>query len=345
MGPIPSATIAAVCLLFFAPSNAFLRTLPSLSKPFRLPSTTTSIGATAGEELLSSSRLLHAMLRTANVSEAVAFWEGRGARVLSGSGKVTPSGRVGPGAAFVGYGAYRDTEHFALELSPLPANAKSLGNTALQFVGVSMLLPSPPSNDDDANDDDASANDGDVDDPLARFLAQRSLKSWEVEDPDDLFRVRSVASAPGDPFARFVLRSKSKAALLKTVDFYCDVLQMSQVGMASEEEKCFRYKPRPGGALVGVPTTLVFQVVAEDGDDDEAAAADAAAVECFDHLAICCSDIGAAFDHISGGELAPVILEPCAMFGTKIMGLEDPNGYKIYLVEEASFRAGAEAKE
>ena len=40
-----------------------------------------------------------------------------------------------------------------------------------------------------------------------------------------------------------------------------------------------------------------------------------------------------------------MILEPCAMFGTKIMGLEDPNGYKIYLVEEASFRAGAEAKE
>ena len=29
------------------------------------------------------------------------------------------------------------------------------------------------------------------------------------------------------------------------------------------------------------------------------------------------------------------------MFGTTIMGLEDPNGYKIYLVEEASFRAGA----
>jgi predicted esterase len=77
----------------------------------------------------------------------------------------------------------------------------------------------------------------------------------------------------------------------------------------------------------------------EESDEAEEDAA-AAGVECFDHLAICCSDIGAAFAHIVEGSLAPVILEPCDMFGTKIMGLEDPNGYKVYLVEEGSFRAG-----
>ena len=132
--------------------------------------------------------------------------------------------------------------------------------------------------------------------PLARFLAQRATKSYDMAGPGGLFRVRSVASAPGDPFARFVLRTASKERLVETAAFYCDVLRMSEVGMPSDEEKCFRYKPVPGGALVGVPTTLVFQVAAgaamdgsssSDGGDDEAKGdgmEEAAAVECFDHL-------------------------------------------------------------
>ena len=142
------------------------------------------------------------------------------------------------------------------------ATASSLRNTALRFVGLSMLLPASPPDEDGA----ASGSAGELDrggaavgleDPLARFLAQRATKSYDMAGPGGLFRVRSVASAPGDPFARFVLRTASKERLVETAVFYCDVLRMSEVGMPSDEEKCFRYKPVPGGALVGVPTTLV----------------------------------------------------------------------------------------
>ena len=38
---------------------------------------------------------------------------------------------------------------------------------------------------------------------------------------------------------------------------------------------------------------------------------------------------------------AAVFLEPTVMFGTAIFGLVDPNGHKLYLCEEAGFRAGA----
>ena len=369
--------LLAVATSLIASGDAFTASPRPLLKPRHAHALFAA--AAKGDEVLAGNRLLHAMLRSANVTRDIAFWKGRGARILSGGGK------VGSGATFMGYGAYRDTEHFALELSPLPppakakaasggggggddedgstiaadaATASSLRNTALRFVGLSMLLPASPPDEDGA----ASGSAGELDrggaavgleDPLARFLAQRATKSYDMAGPGGLFRVRSVASAPGDPFARFVLRTASKERLVETAAFYCDVLRMSEVGMPSDEEKCFRYKPVPGGALVGVPTTLVFQVAdgaamdgssSSDGGDDEAKGdgmEEAAAVECFDHLAICCSDIGAAFDHIREKDRAPVFLEPCEMFGTTIMGLEDPNGYKVYLVEEASFRAGA----
>ena len=55
--------------------------------------------AAKGDEVLAGNRLLHAMLRSANVTRDIAFWKGRGARILSGGGK------VGSGATFMGYGA------------------------------------------------------------------------------------------------------------------------------------------------------------------------------------------------------------------------------------------------
>ena len=342
------------------------------------------------------------MLRVADRDAAVAFWEGRGAQVISPDG---------PGAKFVGFGAYRDTEHFALELAQVsPDSTTKLVNSAVSYIGLSMLLPQQPS---DAEDTDIP------DDPLARFLAARAAKPWSMQDASgavDALRgaegleVKSVASAPGiptlpcpapdpaldptllstltltltltpspspspphphphprlhshsyphshpdpcprphpnpnpnpdpgDPLAQFSLRTSSVEMLAATASFYSDVLCMSEVGAPSETQRCFRYGALPGGALEGVPVTLVFRV--EDGLVGDPASTQ----ECFDHIAISCVDVDAASAHINGNEggeapLAPVILEPCDMFGTRIMGVSDPNGYKVYLVEEAGFRSG-----
>ena len=57
---------------------------------------------------------------------------------------------------------------------------------------------------------------------------------------------------------------------------------MKEVGAPSETQRAFRYSPLPGGALVGVPATLVFRV--EEGG----ATPSVDSVESFDHLAISC---------------------------------------------------------
>lgn len=274
-----------------------------------------------GDHPLLSSRLVHAQLRTNNVSQAAAFWKARGAHILNENG--IPSSR----STFIGFGMHRDTEHFALELSPTDDDTQ-IHNTALNFVGLSLLLP-PSSLDEPQN--------GSVDsDPIARFLAQRATKPSVMMDPSNLFEVRSVASAPGDPFSRFVLRTKSKELLHRTAEFYCSVLHMSEVGMVSQDERCFRYRPRERGALIGVPCTLVFQVA---DTEDTPAAESCNSVECFAHLVICCSDVDATFAYVKDKFRGlPIILEPCNLFGTRIFGIKDPNGYEIYLVEELSFR-------
>mmetsp|Transcript_55897 Transcript_55897/g.110714 ORF Transcript_55897/g.110714 Transcript_55897/m.110714 type:complete len:394 (+) Transcript_55897:70-1251(+) len=286
----------------------------------------TGIAAPEGQELLSNSRLLHAMLRVPDVRSAARFWEGRGTKVLSGGGK------VGKGATIVGFGAHRDTEHFALELTPALPAGTSLRNSAIAFMGLSA--PQPPSAQDEAATDD--------DDPL-------SSGPFGYPFFDSLVEVRSVAhTGPkvSDPFAALCLRAASPKALKETAEFYCELLGMREVDVPwsgqkeKENERCFRYLPLAGGTLEGFPTTLIFQVAEHEGS--ETATATSGAVECFDHLAICCFDVDAAFAHITSGGLAPeVTLGPRNMFGTRVMGLRDPNGYDVYLIEEAGFRAGA----
>lgn len=272
--------------------------------------------------------MLHAMLRCRDVKETVAFWESRGARVLSRLGKA--------GNCFVGYGEYRDMTHFALELAQAEEKKDEkeevgVTNTALAFIGLSALskLPADQQVELDATLDKEA-------DPLARFLLERKLRMPAPGTDPNGVEVRSVASAPGDPLSRLCLHSSSLDA---SADFYLGLLAMKEVAR-SEDELCVRYERAvdESGTPLGVPTTLVL--VKRDGFSERQAPE--SSIECFDHIAISCRNItGARAFFDARQHSASVILEPTDMFGTVVMGLSDPDGHKVYLVEEAGFRAGA----
>jgi len=259
---------------------------------------------------MGANRLLHAMLKVSDVDSTVAFWESKGAK------RLTP--QAGKGSCFVGYGSYRDTEHFALELAPAPPDA-TLINTKLAFFGLSQLpedkssKSAPPSS-------------------LEEFMAARQKRMIAPGfDPQGL-EARQVAGAPGDPLARICLLSDDLEA---SKAFYVGGLGMREVAR-SEEELCLRYEPLEGGLLDGVPTTLVFT------SEGVAEAASSPGTEAFDHLAICCRDVLAARDFLDSKPETSnaVTMEPTKMFGTAILGLSDPNGLSIFLVEEDGFRNG-----
>lgn len=91
---------------------------------------------------------------------------------------------------------------------------------------------------------------------------------------------------------------------------------------ADEQDICLRYD----NAETGVATTLVFSKSQEESLEMG---------NCLDHFAISTKNVDAAFSTLR--ESLPdnvVFMDPTRMFGTKIMGLHDPNGYKVYLVEQ-----------
>ena len=274
---------------------------------------------------MADNKLLHAMLRVPSVERAVAFWEARGARRLTEPGK---------GSCFVGYGEHRDATFFALELSPA---AEPVANADIAYIGLSMLPPgaSLPSRTGEAEhgplENETPA------DRFAAFMLDRERRTPEGGSVDGI-EVRSVASAPGDPLARFALSVPDPDA---TARFYCDILGMREV-FRSEQEVCVRYVSDDsegsktawgglGGPNGGVPTTLVLTKETAPGG---------AGVEAFDHLAVGCADVEAAHAAVWEGNSAAVFLEPTPMFGTVVCGVKDPDGRKVYLVEEAGFRAG-----
>eukprot|EP00527_Entomoneis_sp_CCMP2396_P002588 CAMPEP_0198140978 /NCGR_PEP_ID=MMETSP1443-20131203/4055_1 /TAXON_ID=186043 /ORGANISM="Entomoneis sp., Strain CCMP2396" /LENGTH=393 /DNA_ID=CAMNT_0043803571 /DNA_START=258 /DNA_END=1439 /DNA_ORIENTATION=+ len=179
--------------------------------------------------------------------------------------------------------------------------------------------------------------------------------------------VKSCASAPGDYLARFALQSTK---LEETCEFYTTILGM-QVKAQDETMLCLRYNDNENDDNVnngGVPTTLVFDQLipttstttstsGTNGDTAAAAAADSVAApvglldmgDCFDHLAIVTTTpIDIIYQTIiqnnlkqqlqpqqqspSGGvKQVPIFMKPTNMFGKQVLGLIDPNGYKVVL--------------
>jgi len=197
------------------------------------------------EHPLSTGKLLHAMIRVpaAGMDSAVAFWEERGARVLS---------RAGKGSCFVGYGEYRDATFFALELAPVPGNVV---NNDVSYFGLSLLpagsrLPAATG----GVEEDAAAP-SDPGSRFAAFMEDRKRRTppggmmpLACEKSSSNIEVRSVASAPGDPFARFVFAVADPDASAR---FYCETLGMSEV---------FRNEVRAGVSNANPPKQEIMRI-------------------------------------------------------------------------------------
>lgn len=200
--------------------------------------------------------------------------------------------------AFVGFGKQQE-DSFSLEITKQSPENFQLGN-AIQYFGVSMLR---------------NIN------LIMAAAGETSGGSVAVEKDPNGIEVRPVASAPGDLFARICLKvdPSQKDVFAKTTDFY-ETLGMKLVA-ADEQDICLRYD----NAETGVATTLVFSK----------SSASLEMGNCLDHFAISTKNVDAAFSTLR--ESLPdnvVFMDPTRMFGTKIMGLHDPNGYKVYLVEQ-----------
>ena len=260
--------------------------------------------ATNGEEgVMSQNQLTHIMLRVPNVNATVDFWKERGANIRSY--RMTYKAET----AFVGYG--KGKGYFSLEITKQPENESfQLGN-AVQYFGLSMLMG------------------------MNLMMAAAGEKSsTKVEQDPNGIEVRPVASAPGDSFARLCLLCASKEDIFsETKDFY-EALGMELVA-ADDNLICLRY-PNVDDSIkrTGVATTLVFQKSPYELDIGN----------CFDHMAISTMNRDAAAQVLRETLENPddvIFLEPCLMFGTKVMGLQDPNGYKVYLVEQKALSEGS----
>ncbi len=208
----------------------------------------------------------------------------------------------------MGYGAYRDATFFALELSPTPTEQEVTSNV-VSYFGISMLPPvsTLPSSSNAQPQEGSEAIARSAADRFAAFMEDRKrrtppagtmpLSSSEATGID----VRIVPSSPGDTFARIALSVPDPDL---TARFYRDVLGMQEV-FRSETEVCVRYNPSAnvgkkeeswgglGGPDGGVPTTLVLTLEPAAGGG-----ASNGKVEAFDHLAVGCVSVDAAYAFI-----------------------------------------------
>lgn len=262
-----------------------------------------------------SSRLSHAMLQVPSVDETVAYWKD------TASGQVTTSSQLDDGdglrSAFLALGNGKTTEDcFALELVKNKNKEFNLGN-AISYIGVSKLVRFQTTKED----------------LIGVISGTAPNKLGENEEPNGI-PVRSSAAAPGDFFARFCLHTNLKD-LEATTQFYTDMLGMS-VAAIDEKMVCLRYgastkKPtkdsKKSSGVYGVPTTLVFEPMKDKIESGN----------CFDHLVIVTkANVDDVYQQLQQSleesDLnCPLFMKPTEMFGSKVFGVMDPNGYKIVL--------------
>jgi len=206
--------------------------------------------------------------------------------------KEKPSGGLSSAMIELGCTSKEQETSFALELVETNTENYQLGN-ALSYIGVSMLLQ--------------------FQNNLVGAIEGIKPKS-EGKEPNGI-TVRSSASAPGDFLARFALRTND---LDKTEEFYTSVLGMENKAR-DEKMLCLRYDN--DCFTGGVPTTLVF-----DRFEDDLEIGD-----CFDHIVIATkTNVNDVFDLLTEQE-CKIFMKPTKMFGKDVMGLIDPNGYKVIL--------------
>jgi catechol 2,3-dioxygenase-like lactoylglutathione lyase family enzyme len=283
------------------------------------------------ENLLSdpsaASRLSHAMLQVPSVDTTVSYWKEIAYAKVTASSKLDETSKNENAndelrSAFVVLGNGKTTENcFALELVRHQDKLFELGN-AISYLGVSKLLQY-------ANTED-----------LLQVLTGNDKKLPAKKEPNGI-EVSSCASAPGDFFARFCLHAVDMEA---TADFYTNILGM-KIAAVDDDGKtlCLRYvspmrssgnekkEYQSGPSYYGVPTTLVFEPLPTSSASLETGS-------CFDHLVIQTqADIDAVHEQLQtllegkNGLNCSVFMKPTEMFGQKVLGVLDPNGYKVIL--------------
>lgn len=250
------------------------------------------------------------MLKVPSVDETVQYWVEKGGRIRASRTKEdsenhqAANGSAELRSAFVELGCLKTNNKeketpvsFALELVATNKTPYSIGN-AISYIGVSMLLQ--------------------FQNNLLGAIQGESPSS-QGDEPNGI-PVESAASAPGDLLARFALTSWNLEA---TEEFYAQVLGM-KVKAQDETMLCLRYDNECYTG--GVPTTLVF---------DKAPQEDFNVGDCFDHLVIATQtsieEVHAQLQEKSGEREIQIFMKPTEMFGKQVMGVMDPNGYKVIL--------------
>jgi catechol 2,3-dioxygenase-like lactoylglutathione lyase family enzyme len=285
-----------------------------------------------------TSFLSHVMLKVPSVDKSVSYWTGddMGGKVTRSKGNGLANGEGELLSAFVEMGRSTSTRYsnndddekddtdsssrsplpppaFSLELLKTNKETYSVGNI-ISYIGISKLLQFQ-------NNllGAIIANDG--------KQVQKKEKQQEQEEEPNGIPIKLVASAPGDYIAQFTLKSKN---LTSTSDFYTTILGMENKAQ-DEQLLCLRYNNNDKSSSspsLGVPTTLVFENVVDDDVVLEKG-------DCFDHIAIQTTSSNAIdnlYEEVDTNNCSyNLFMKPTTMFGMKVIGLLDPNGYKVVI--------------
>ena len=293
-----------------------------------------TIKSSSSSSLMSDTSFLsHVMLKVPSVDKSVSYWTGddMGGKVTRSKGNGLANGEEELLSAFVEMGRSTSTRYsscarykddtatsssshpppaFSLELVTTNKATYSVGNI-ISYIGISKLLQFQ-------NNllGAIIANDG-------KEVQKKEEEEQEQEEPNGI-PIKSVASAPGDYIAQFTLRSKDLTA---TSDFYTTILGMDN---KAQDEKllCLRYNNNDkSSSSLGVPTTLVFENFVDDDNDDVVLEKG----DCFDHIAIQTTShvVDNLYKDVVSQQNNNVFMKPTLMFGMKVIGLLDPNGYKV----------------
>ena len=294
-----------------------------------------SSSSSSSSSLMSDTSFLsHVMLKVPSVDKSVSYWTGddMGGKVTRSKGNGLANGEEELLSAFVEMGRSTSTRYsscarykddtatnssspppppaFSLELVTTNKATYSVGNI-ISYIGISKLLQFQ-------NNllGAIIANDG-------KEVQKKEEEEQEQEEPNGI-PIKSVASAPGDYIAQFTLRSKDLTA---TSDFYTTILGMDN---KAQDDKllCLRYNNNDkSSSSLGVPTTLVFENFVDDDNDDVVLEKG----DCFDHIAIQTTShvVDNLYKDVVSQQNNNVFMKPTSMFGMKVIGLLDPNGYKV----------------
>ena len=293
-----------------------------------------SSSSSSSSSLMSDTSFLsHVMLKVPSVDKSVSYWTGddMGGKVTRSKGNGLANGEEELLSAFVEMGRSTSTRYsscarykddtatssssppppaFSLELVTTNKATYSVGNI-ISYIGISKLLQFQ-------NNllGAIIANDG-------KEVQKKEEEEQEQEEPNGI-PIKSVASAPGDYIAQFTLRSKDLTA---TSDFYTTILGMDNKAQ-DDQLLCLRYNNNDkSSSSLGVPTTLVFENFVDDDNDDVVLEKG----DCFDHIAIQTTShvVDNLYKDVVSQQNNNVFMKPTSMFGMKVIGLLDPNGYKV----------------